>query len=210
MIDGFEVVFYTLLFIVPGFILYITFSMMIPSKSEDFQLTAIRFLTFSCINYALWSWLIFLLNETKSTINNEIIKAFLWFMIIFISPIFIGLIIGYYRKKEVVRKLLQKLGFNPIHSIPTSWDYKFSKTKSAVWIIVTLDDGSVVPGKFSTSSFASSDSVERDIYIERVYKITDDGEWIAVERSDGILIKGDCIKYIEFFNDEIRRKANGE
>lgn len=210
MIDGFEVVFYTLLFIVPGFILYVTFSMMIPNKSEDFQLTAIRFLTFSCINYALWSWLIFLLNTSKSIINNEVIKAFLWFIIIFVSPIFIGLIIGYFRNKEVVRRFLQKLGLNPIHSIPTSWDYKFSKIKNTVWVIVTLEDGSIVPGKFSTSSFASSDNTERDIYIESVYKIMHDGEWVAHERNDGVIIKGDCIKYIEFFKDEIRSEDDGE
>jgi len=46
---------------------------------------------------------------------------------------------------------------------------------------------------------ASSNENDRDLYIKEVYKIDDNGKWKRVENTDGILIKAEQVKYIEFF-----------
>jgi len=109
--------------------------------------------------------------------------------------------VGLVSEKELVRKVLQKVGFSPAHIIPTGWDYRFSKTMGVYWVIVMLKDGTIIPGKFGSKSFASSDASDRDLYIEEVYSISDTNEWDIVPGTDGVLIRGDQIKCIEFLKE---------
>ena len=125
----------------------------------------------------------------------------LWTVVVFLGPVGLGLGLGFCSKKDIVRKVLVPLGFNPIHSVPTAWDFKFSDSPP-VWVLVTLKDGHTVGGLWGSRSFASSESDERDIYIQEVYKILKTKTWKKVERNDGILICGDEIKHIEFWSDE--------
>lgn len=210
MLESFDMLFYTFAFIVPGFVMFSTFTTFVPKKNDAAKISLIRFLFFSSINYGIWSWLIYLLFNNQYLKTHQLYSAFLWCFIIFISPILIGILAGHFSNKDKIRRILQSFGFNPIHTIPASWDYKFSKLPETTWIIVTLDDGSHVYGRFSTGSFASSDCDDRDIYIEEIYNIDDKGNWTAVPRCDGILIRGENIRYIEFIADEKRSEDNGE
>jgi hypothetical protein len=202
LLNGFDTLFYTLAFIVPGFVMQSTFSIFVPRKAEESQRSFLRFVYFSCINYSIWSWLIYLIIKTNFSKFHPIKTALIWSIIIFFSPIVLGLIAGYCSNKEVIRKCLQRMGLNPIHVIPSSWDYKFSKISKPTWVLVTLKDGSMIAGVFWSNSFASSDKDERDLYIEKIYKIPDEGPWQPISNNDGILINRDQIKHIEFWNDE--------
>jgi hypothetical protein len=52
-ITSVDAVFYTLMFVVPGFVGYSVFSILVPGRATDASL--LRFFTFSCYNYALWA-----------------------------------------------------------------------------------------------------------------------------------------------------------
>lgn len=201
-LGGFDVLFYTLAFLVPGFVLDSTLSVFTPRKVESAQLSFLRFLALSCVNYAFWSWLIYLMFRVEFFTAHPVRTATAWGVIILVSPVALGVFLGYFSQQEGIRKILQRIGLNPIHVIPTGWDYKFSKSNKAVWVFVTLKDGSSVAGLFGSKSFASSESGERDLYIQEVFRISDDGSWQCIPRSSGILIRGDQIKHIEFWNDE--------
>jgi hypothetical protein len=103
------------------------------------------------------------------------------------------------------------MGFRLIDQIPTAWDDKFSKIEKALWLIVFLKYGSKVAGWFGKKSFASDGWSNRDLYIEEIYDIKEDGRWKATESpNEGVLITGDQIKYIEFWPDEAEEEKNGE
>ena len=51
---------------------------------------------------------------------------------------------------------------------------------------------------FSARSFASSDPSDRDLYLEQIYKIEDDGLWQPVPMNRGVWIRGEAIRTIEF------------
>ena len=53
-------------------------------------------------------------------------------------------------------------------------------------------------GLYSYNSFTSSENEDRDIYVEKGYKIGETGEWIEDEESEGFYIPKNEIKYIEF------------
>lgn len=200
ILENFDVLFYTLAFIVPGFIIDSTISMLIPRTTDKQHVALLRFLSLSCLNYGLYSWLVYLVLHLQFFTNSVWWTATAWFFIIFLSPAIFGLIVGQFQEKEITRKILQGLGFRPIHNIPTAWDYKFSKTSSATWVIVTLSDGSTVAGRYGSKSFASSQFGERDLYLEKVYKIVEDGAWEEADRANGILLKETAIQHIEFLN----------
>jgi hypothetical protein len=199
-LSSLQAVFYAINFLVPGFIIELTLSALLPRRDEPEKPLLVRFLTFSCVNHAIWSWLIILLIQAKFVTDHPIWSAIAWTVIVLVSPILLGLLLGRAHQRGLIRKALQRLGFNPLHVIPTSWDWKFSETQP-VWVRVTLTDGSAVCGLFGTASFASTDPRERDLYIEAVYRQNRDGHSGVVDRTDGMLIRGGSIRHIEFWKD---------
>jgi hypothetical protein len=185
----------------------LTLSIFVPKRQEDLQFSLLRFLTLSCVNYAVWSWLIYLIFFTERALLSDFYTALAVAVVVFISPILIGVLLGYFSQKEWIKKILNRLGLKTISSIPTSWDYKFSKINESVWLIVTLKDGSTVAGYFGTNSFASSIDSERDLYIEEIYKIDANESWERLIPPCSILLKGEEIKYIEFWSDK-QEEAN--
>lgn len=201
-LDSLNAVFYTLAFVVPGFVMHSVLSLSAPRRDEGAHLSFIRFFTLSCLNYAVWSWLIYLTFNSTFFTQHPSRAAVAWGVVVFISPVVLGLLGAQLRQREVLRRLLQKCGFRPIHAIPTGWDYVFQKADDPAWVLVTLKDGSQVAGLFGTRSFASSEPAERDLYLESIFKIPDSGPWQVVQRSAGILIRADQISHIEFWTDQ--------
>lgn len=132
--------------------------------------------------------------------ETEIYSVEYWIWILVITIVVAALlafILGVIKQKGVIEWLFEKLNLNKIHPIPTAWDYYFSKQMES-WVIVTLKNGKTIYGKFSTNSFASSDSDERDLYIEKTYSVDDDMIWKDNGKNMSILIKYDEISTIEF------------
>lgn len=138
------------------------------------------------------------------------------FVIVFVSPVLLGVTSGWLRQKGRVALLLGRFGINTIHPIPTAWDYQFS-SGLPYWLIVTRPDGSRVYGLFGYRSFAGDDPRERDLYMEAVYTLTPTAEWAPVEDSGGILLRSDQIAAIEFrkvpeidYEERITKRTNSD
>jgi len=198
--DSFEVIFYTLAFVVPGFIFSSVFSILVPVR-PDKEYAIIRFLLFSSVNYAVCSGLIFYITRPGYAGAHPLFAAASWMGIVFVSPIILGTIVGAISQREKIRKALQFLGLNPVHIIPTGWDFRFSRITEGKWVLVTLKDGSKVAGWFGSNSFASSDAQDRDIYIEEVYRINETGPWSSIPNNEGVLLRGEQISFIEFWRN---------
>jgi hypothetical protein len=195
-LSNYETVLYTALFLIPGFVMSSAYSSLIPSRNSDPQTSLLRFLIFSLLNYVLWWWLLYDLVKQKYWENHAILWVLMLFVLFVISPYILGLLAGMSTKKEWTRKLLKKIGLNPIHRVPTAWDYVMDRP---AWVVITLKDDSTVYGFYGGNSFASTVPNERDIYVEVTYDF-DDHQWISDERSGGIWIPQSEIKHIELFN----------
>lgn len=93
------------------------------------------------------------------------------------------------------------MGVKALSGFPSAWDYHFSRVSEPLWTLVTLKDGSKVAGWFGSNSLASSG--ERDLYLEQVYRLSEDEPWQPVPGNSGIWIRGDEICYIEFWKDPL-------
>jgi hypothetical protein len=196
MFTNYETVVYTALFLIPGFVMSSAYSNIIPSRTSDSQLTLFRFLMFSLLNYVIWWWLLYELIQRKYWDDHAVLWILILFALLIVSPYVLGIIAGISTKKEWTRKLLKKIGINPIHSVPTAWDYVMDRP---AWVIITLKDNSTIYGFYGEKSFASTVPNERDIYIEVTYDFEEE-QWISDDRSAGIWIQHSEIKHIEFFN----------
>lgn len=123
------------------------------------------------------------------------------FLVIFIfAPAIIGLLLGINVQRNFVRGTLSRIGIFTTHALPTAWDWVFSRGVSVQWILVTLKDGTQFSGLFGLESFASSTMDERDLYIQWLYDIDEQGNWTPVdERGKGVLISASEISTIEFW-----------
>lgn len=97
-----------------------------------------------------------------------------------------------------LRRLLRRRHVTTGRPSPSAWDYFFDRTPP-LFVLVTLSDGSTVTGRFGSRSFAAPGRGERDLYLESVYTVTNDGAWTEVPWTAGIWIAGKEITHIEFW-----------
>ena len=125
----------------------------------------------------------------------------IWFLVIFIIvPAIIGLLLGINVQRNFIRGALSRIGIFTTHAFPTAWDWVFSRGVSEQLVLVTLKDGTQFSGLFGLESFASSIPNERDLYIQWLYDIDEEGIWTPVdEEGKGVLISASEISTVEFW-----------
>lgn len=193
--ENFDSVFLTAIFILPGFLINGVINAINPPKKDSDGIYFLKCLTFSIVNCACWSWLYSII------IRGDYSKPFLpWLLLVTVTIVGASLLaigIAIFKQSSVAGKLLQKMHIKTIHSTPTAWDYFFSQQRP-VFVIITLLDGTILRGWYSSRSFSSSDPDSRDLFVEVGYKIKEDGKWELDEDSEGFYVTKDQIKYIEF------------
>lgn len=119
-----------------------------------------------------------------------------WFALLFAAPAALGIVLGLNVRKGWTKSLVNRFGINTIHPVHSAWDWRFASAKEC-WVIVTLKDETVWYGYLGTGSFASSDSAERDLFIEHIYNFSDEGEPWTPRNSSVWLAHGE-IRSIEY------------
>lgn len=114
--------------------------------------------------------------------ENIPFKAGAWILVIIAIPGVSGAAMGICNQRDYFRKALHHAGLTPAHSIPSAWDYKFSRARGE-WLLVTLKNGTQFAGWWAGQSFASDERSERDLLIEQVFDIADSGPWTPTPRS---------------------------
>ncbi len=131
-------------------------------------------------------------------------------LVLFVGPVFLGVILGVNIQNDFLRRVLSRLGLFTVHPVPTVWDWKFSGSMKEQWVLVTLKNGITFAGLFGRDSFAASNSEERDLFVQWIYDINDDGTW-SVPGKKGVLIAASEVSTIEFWEyapeEKIHAKA---
>lgn len=190
-------------FLVPGLIALFVRSQFVTGRSPPHAAALLSYLTVSVIYYAL---ALPFVGYVLSLQEPGYEKAFSWFALVFVGPAVLGLLLGINIQKDLFRRVLQRCGLNPVHVIPTAWDWKFGGMTDQ-WVIVTLKDGTQFAGFCGNDSFMSSDPAERDIYIQWIYDIDDNNNW-SQRGENGVLIAAGEIRTIEFWPYIPQENAN--
>ncbi|ULB09146.1 DUF6338 family protein [Cereibacter azotoformans] len=144
---------------------------------------------------SLTYWAIIMVSGIPASVITT--SSFWSVVAVLVGPALFGSLLGLNARFDLIRNLLRKAGLNPVHPMQTAWDWKFSRTTSR-FVIVSMTNGENVGGLYGGSSFSSSEPSERDIFLEKQYKINEAGEWQELPGRE-ILIRHSEIRYIEFF-----------
>ena len=134
------------------------------------------------------------------------------FLVVVVVPLVIGFFIGIGVQKGWIYRFLRLIGLEPVHGIPSAWDWKFMRAESR-WITVHLKNGSTVVAIYDADCFVSTDPNERDLYLSNVHTWNDENDaLVRNERVEGLLLKGDSIDRIEFhpLNNEKASSESGK
>lgn len=119
-------------------------------------------------------------------------------VVVVLVPVAIGILVGHGIQKEWLYWLLRKVGLEPVHGIPSAWDWKFMRAQSQ-WITVHLKDGKEIVALYDSDCFTSTDPSERDLYLSNVCEYVEGQEEpVPDERIKGLLLKADSIDRIDF------------
>ncbi len=187
-----EVLYLIILFFIPGFISIKIYDLLVPTEKRDFSKSTLEVISYSCINFALLFWILVLINKENFYENNEFWYFGLTILVIFIFPMIWPIILKYLLTSKLLKGRI-------IHPTPKAWDYLFSLGEP-FWVLIHLKNGDLIGGLYGENSFASSFPNEQDLYLEKVWGVNENGEFIKeMEQTGGLLIKEQEIKFIEFF-----------
>jgi hypothetical protein len=187
-------IYFFLIFIVPGLITLYFRSQFITGRMQTHSDAIFSYITLSMIYGA---FALPFLEWMEAAALQGFKWNFLWFSLTFIGPAIFGISLGIIVRTEIFRRLLRAVKINPVHCVPTAWDWKFGNMSEHL-LIVTLKDETKFAGYCGKGSFMSSDPTERDIFIEKIYKWGDDDSWKDVGEH-GLWVAPGEIRSIEFF-----------
>lgn len=193
-ISDLESIYAILYLIVPGVIITFMRSKFTTGRMQKHSDALLSYFLLSIVYWALAFTFHPKIIEMKI---NGTANIYIWLVIIFIGPALFGIAIGVFVQTDAIRKIIQRLPINPVHAIPTAWDWKFYNMSECL-ILITLKDDTKFAGYCGKNSFFSSDPFERDLYIEKIYPLGEDNQW-RNEGEHSILIKHDEVRTIEFF-----------
>ena len=193
-----------LAFVAPGLIALFVRAQFVTGRSPPYAAALLSYLTVSVIYYAV---ALPFTDSVLSLADPSPPNALAWFGLVFVGPAIFGLLLGINIQQGLLRQFLRWCRLNPVHVMPTAWDWKFGSMKEQ-WVLVTLKDGTRFAGFCGTDSFMSSDPAERDLYIQWIYDI-DDGtnEWSS-RPANGVLISAGEIRTIEFWPYHPKENTN--
>lgn len=195
-LENWETVVYTCIFLLPGFLIKEVIDSFVPPKFHNDVKFFFTCIIYSILNLAIWAWLDKIIYNTCK--NENIILLYLALLNLLTSLV-TGFIIGTIKYYNFPFNLifLKKIN-NPI---PTAWDFYFNK-KESCFVVISLKSGKIIHGLYSENSFSSSETTERDLYIEKTYKYSNKKPWKEIPRNKGIYIDKNEIETIEFYSLE--------
>ena len=204
VINSLDIVLYTSLFVLPGFITSGIGYMICPTRKMSDAVRLIKCIGYSLIDIAIWSWLYVIISGIEF---STLWGYYLCIVIaVFITSVINGICIGLFRHFSLIRKLLNRFFKIQVEKpIPTAWDSMFLDKKDGCWVIVSLGNGKHIGGRYSTKSYASSDAEYRDLFLEETYEV-DEWGWKRIDNTEGVWISPSEIKKIEFIGDSCDEK----
>jgi len=181
-----------LIFFLPGFISMKVYDLMVAGEPRDISKSVFEAIAYSTLNFGALFWLIAIIQADDFYHRHLILYSMAVAAIMVVAPACWPFLFLKFSTWGPIAKHF-------IHPIRKPWDFVFGKRQS-FWVIVHLQNGQKVGGRFDTESFASSDPASEQIYLEEVWLLDAEGRFLRpVERSRGIIIMKDEIRAVEFF-----------
>ena len=120
---------------------------------------------------------------------------------ILVQPALLGLSVGYLAERNWMPDGLRRLLMPALQPVSSALGFAVDQIDAPSYIIISYEDGHRIYGYFGTESFARSEGIG-GIFIERLYILSEDEEWIAAEPKRSGWVSLDGAQTIEFISSE--------
>ncbi len=189
--------------VLPGLLAMQTYRLRVPSENHNAKDRLIEIVTFSLLNLAIVGPVVSMYAQGPLT---TLTAGQLWFagvLALVLAPVVLGLLAAFGREFLDSKSLA-------VGRYKTAFDSVFG-LRAGCWLIVELDDGRIVGGRFGTNSYATTYPESGDLYIEELWTVSDDGRYFVAPSpgNPGIVLKSGEYKFIKvFFGMENAETAN--
>lgn len=173
--------------ILPGFISMRVYSLIRPGNQPTLKDTIFEAIAYSTINMGLMYWAIDLFISIQSGFGRWILAA----LFLTIMPVIWPFLL------DRTLNLLAKIGLIHYRS-KTAWDEFFSRRQEC-WLIIHLDGGTKLGGRFSDKSYATLYPTPGHLLVEELWEIDQEtGEFLGeAPISSGIILKPTDYRFVE-------------
>lgn len=179
-----------LAFVIPGFISIKAYQLAFPGTERATSDQLIDAIAYSSINYALLIIPIISIESGNLRESSRFLYYLFYVVVFFVAPIVWVLAWKYLRTRDFFQR-------NAPHPTARPWDYVFAQRKP-YWVKVTLNDGTIIAGRYADKSFASSAPAPEQIYLEETWILNKNGGFERAKNSTaGVIILSAEISYIE-------------
>src|SRR5712691_3272139 len=138
----------------------------------------LRAVTWSVVVYAVMSpWLLRLQHEVADRRSIWPWEPILVAVVaVLAAPIVLGILLSRLRRAPFARRLVRQV--TRIDPAPRAWDFAFRR-QGPFFVRLKLRSGERMGGEFAEHSFASGYPESRDLFLERAWKLDEDGGFVA-------------------------------
>jgi hypothetical protein len=181
-----------LAFVWPGLLAVNVYRLVIPGPRLEWKDSITQGLFFTGITYLLTFPLVLFLAQTEHLHAYPVRYWLAAATVLLVAPVLLPF--GWTRLlgRSWVRRMVQS-------PYPTAWDWYFLR-RQPVFMLIHLNDGTLVGGYWGPDSYASSYPEHGDLYLSTVHTIDERGRFGApIPATGGLLIRRDGYRYIEVF-----------
>jgi hypothetical protein len=178
--------------IFPGLISTTVYRLLMPARAVEWASALLQGLFYSAINLVLGLPVLFLLVIGRDPLVHPVRYCVAAFTVLLLFPVaWPVLLVRLFKSRFVARRVQVPY--------PTAWDFFFDQ-REPVFVLAHLAGGSSLAGYWGPESWAGMHPDDGDIYLEAVYKVSEDGILgDRVPNTRGVLLRRDQYAYLELF-----------
>jgi len=197
------------LFFTPGFIAGKVFGLFFQRRDDSEKVKLLEYIALSCVNYAIWSWLLLLVWRNNLWETSPYLALFGFLLVLLVSPVACGCILAFSVEHSWAGRIASYLGMKPPQPVGTAWEWFFRRHRNRRWwVIVRLKNGIMVYGFFGWNSYMGDDRQNGDLYLEAECSLSNDGKLKILPDTGGVYLKFADIEGVSFKWVDERRVAS--
>ncbi|MEM9437239.1 MAG: DUF6338 family protein [Pseudomonadota bacterium] len=199
-------------FILAGFIIWVVRNAYAQGERPKLAELALDIILLSVINQIVWQLLLWAgggflaAAQAASTkpehfVGIDLSPQTLIVIEALILPTALGIGMGLALRSRRLEGLLRAMALPVTGPVRRSYDAVFGEIDVGVYVIVTLDDGTVIYGYYGPNSKAGRDAERSEIYLEEIYNLEDvTSDWESFDPPRSALIRLSSLRSVEFLN----------
>lgn len=195
-----------MLVVFPGLISINVYRVLMPARPMDWGTALLQGMFYGGVNFVLSSPLLYLLLFGTDPLKHPVRYFLAAVLVLIVTPVLWPVAaVAAMRSRRFLRRVQV--------AYPTPWDFFFD-AHEPVFVVVHLNNGSLLAGYCGAASFAGSSPNEGDLYLEAVYRTTPTGQiGEPMPNSRGVLLQKSQYAYIELIavppEREVKHASNG-